>query len=268
MIYDVSYTHITSYINLIICFKEFNQPHTTETDSLRWDGAKLSTGSFSHHVLCCKCNTHPGSWWNILSLQLPLVCHTCDNVVVWCSISQSLPDDLSVSIYGVIFFMFVLLVFVSLLLEPSSSSSSTVQDIWHNLPLISRQCHFITYQKKGFEVSNVHMFELAMGGWIDWTVIDGSNVYSSSFVTDKKFKTYIKAMHAVVKLWCHSFIAVDHGSLLYRSFPLWLNEATDQHCRFLQDALTDQKLSCFTIHVKLLASSLSLLFQSSRDCQN
>ena len=118
--------YMTSYIKYSIFQWDYSAKNEKQLSyikhntSPRWDEAKASR-SFFHPLMCCIINAiHSLDPDEIYCLSFAFdCCHTCNNVVVWCGVSQSLPDDLSVSIYDVIFFffIFVLFDFVTLLLE-------------------------------------------------------------------------------------------------------------------------------------------------------
>lgn len=87
------------------------------------------------------------------------------HIMMWsCGVSQSYPDDLSVSIHDVIFFniyIFVLLVFVTLLLEMIKSNINCTR---RNLSLMWRQCCFIAYQRRNLTSWNVRFYEFSKEG--------------------------------------------------------------------------------------------------------
>lgn len=79
-------------------------------------------------------------------------CHTCNSVAVLCGVSQSLSDDLSVSIHAVFFFVFYIYTYkylcsliLLLLLEKCSSTSTCTGYHNHNLLFISRRCLFFFF---------------------------------------------------------------------------------------------------------------------------
>lgn len=149
MICDVTYMYMTSYINHNMFQKSMRKRLSDVKHNKRqtlWGEMELNwAGAFSIPMCCIINAIHSLD----LVSRLPLI--AAIHVTMWLcgsSVSQSLPDDLSVSIHDVIFFFYIYIYLCSLILllfYLKWSSTSTVQDIWHYLPLI---CLFITYRRR------------------------------------------------------------------------------------------------------------------------
>lgn len=175
-------------------------------------------------------------------------------VTVWlCGVSQFAIRPVCEHSSCVFLFFFYLMYLCSLILllfYLKWSSPSTVQDIWHNLPLISRQCCFMPYHRYYlWRVSELEQWLMRCGFIL------------SSFGRDINLKTYIRAMHAVVKTKMSFFhTSLRHPCTLQ---PLLLNWSD-----WLMSVVGSCWMSSFINHVKWLASSLGpSLLQSSGDCQ-